>query len=181
MRQLVRVVCLVDCRRAIQASWQSTNTCQLLHIYIVTSWWWATSKQLTSPGRGWGYRSHFLHSFLPVTNIDFNRRHSSVIFVSRWSGGVQCPECYCIAMNSKYWEQLAGTTKVLSAIWLRIQVALSLGEWFWPSEGPWCVQCLALKIFRNVENQMARRHVPEDLNFPAQSRKANGAGHFQLT
>jgi hypothetical protein len=32
---------------SIQARWQSTktyNTYQLSHIYIVTSWWWATSK-----------------------------------------------------------------------------------------------------------------------------------------
>jgi hypothetical protein len=50
---------LVDCQLAWlewnvhsnQASWESTKayiTCQLLHIYIVTSWWWATSKPETS-------------------------------------------------------------------------------------------------------------------------------------
>jgi hypothetical protein len=46
-------------------SWQSTktyNTYQLLHTYIVTSWWWATSKPKTCRGilkinsaTGWFY------------------------------------------------------------------------------------------------------------------------------
>jgi hypothetical protein len=39
----------VDCQ---QGCWQSTDTYQLSHIYITTSWWWATSKPETCGG-GW--------------------------------------------------------------------------------------------------------------------------------
>jgi hypothetical protein len=38
---------LVDCRQAQRQSTKTHNTYQLSHIYIVTSWWWATSKPET--------------------------------------------------------------------------------------------------------------------------------------
>ena len=54
-------------------------------------------------------------------------------------------------------QQLAATTKVLSAILLRTQVFrhVTLCRWAsgsWRLDGPWCVLCLTLEVLQNVGN-----------------------------